>query len=230
MICRACGGGTIEGQKFCSSCGASLGQRCGACGRENLRGDYFCGECGSALAQQQAGVSPLPNAERREVTVMFCDLVGSTALGSRIDPEAFRQILVGYHACISATVAKFEGFVRHRIGDGAMVYFGWPKGNEACAERAVRAGLAAVTRLVPMPPVDIDERHFLRGLRRSLPTAVLANIPTPLGFEAFRRTGRGHDGVQQAVGPDGVRRDRYGWAFNIASASCDANSRHRCPQ
>src|ERR1700730_4694690 len=151
MICRACGGGTIEGQKFCSSCGASLGQRCGACGRENLRGDYFCGECGSALAQQQAGVSPLPNAERREVTVMFCDLVGSTALGSRIDPEAFRQILVGYHACISATVAKFEGFVRHRIGDGAMVYFGWPKGNEACAERAVRAGLAVIDALGRAP-------------------------------------------------------------------------------
>ena len=96
--------------------------------------------------------------------------------------------------------------------------------------QSVRAALAAVTRLVPMPPVDIDERHFLRGLRRSLPTTVLANIPTPLGFEAFRRTGRGHDGVQQAVGPDGVRRDRYGRAFNIASASCDANSRHRCPQ
>src|SRR5258707_15775684 len=99
MICRTCGAGTVEGQKFCSCCGASLVQRCGACGRENLPGDYFCSECGSALAQQQAVGPPLPNAERREVTVMFCDLVGSTALGSRMDPEAFRQILAGYHAC-----------------------------------------------------------------------------------------------------------------------------------
>jgi len=151
MICRACGAGTVEGQKYCSACGASLGQPCGACGHENLRGDYFCSECGSALAQQQLGASPLPNAERREVTVMFCDLVGSTALGSRIDPEAFRQILAGYHACISATVAKFDGFVRHRIGDGAVVYFGWPRGNEACAERAVRAGLAVLDALDRAP-------------------------------------------------------------------------------
>ncbi len=75
---------------------------------------------------------------------MFCDLVGSTALGSRMDPEAFRQILAGYHACISETVAKFEGFVRHRIGDGAVVYFGWPTAHEACAERAVRAGLSVI--------------------------------------------------------------------------------------
>jgi class 3 adenylate cyclase/predicted ATPase len=151
MICRACGAGPFEGQKFCSSCGQSLGQRCAACGRENLRGDHFCGECGSPLTSQQAGGQPLPNAERREVTVMFCDLVGSTPLGSRLDPETFRQILAGYHALISATVAKFEGFVRHRIGDGAVVYFGWPKGNEACAEHAVRAGLAVIDALARAP-------------------------------------------------------------------------------
>lgn len=98
--------------------------------------------------------------------------------------------------------------------------------------QSVRAALAAVARLVPLPPVgiDVDERHFLRRLRRSLPTTVLANIPAPLGFEAFRRVGRHHDGVQQEAGPDGTRRPRYGWAFNMTGASCDANSHHRCPR
>jgi hypothetical protein len=98
--------------------------------------------------------------------------------------------------------------------------------------QSVRAALAAVTRLAPMPPVgiDVDERHFLRKLRRSLPATVLATVPAPLGFEAFRQAGRAHNDVQQEVGPDGTRRHRYGWAFNMASASCDANSRHRCPR
>jgi hypothetical protein len=84
--------------------------------------------------------------------------------------------------------------------------------------QSVRAALAAVTRLVPMLPagIDIDERHFLRRLRRSLPTTVLANIPAPLGFEAFRWAGRTRDGVQQDEGPDGGRRHRYGWAFKLA--------------
>lgn len=84
--------------------------------------------------------------------------------------------------------------------------------------QSVRAALAAVTRLVPTLPagINIDERHFLRRLRRPLPTTVLANIPAPLGFEAFRWAGRARDGVQQDEGPDGGRRHRYGWAFNIA--------------
>jgi hypothetical protein len=72
--------------------------------------------------------------------------------------------------------------------------------------QSVRASLAAVTRLIPILPagIDIDEHHFLRRLRRSLPTTVLANIPAPLGFEAFRWTGQVRDGVQQDEGPDGV--------------------------
>jgi hypothetical protein len=96
----------------------------------------------------------------------------------------------------------------------------------------VRAALSTVTCLVPMLPasIDIDERHILRRLRRSLPTTVLANIPAPLGFGTLRRAGRAHDGVQQEVGPDVASWPRYGWASNMASASCDANGRHRCPR
>jgi class 3 adenylate cyclase/tetratricopeptide (TPR) repeat protein len=153
MICRLCGASNSDGQKFCGGCGTRLAQPCGVCGRENLPGENFCGECGSVLAKPQLGDALLPNAERREVTVMFCDLVGSTAIGSHIDPEAFRQILAEYHGCISSTVAKFEAFVAHRLGDGAVVYFGWPTAHEACAERAVRAGLAVIDAIGRAPMI-----------------------------------------------------------------------------
>jgi len=94
-------------------------------------------------------------AERRQVTVMFCDLVGSTALALRFDPEDLREIIGSYHRCVAETIARFDGFVAKYMGDGVLVYFGYPRAHEDDAERAVRAGLAvieAVGRLkVPAP-------------------------------------------------------------------------------
>ena len=91
-----------------------------------------------------------PNAERRQLTVMFCDLVSSTALSSQLDPEDYREIIANYHRAVAATVARFDGFVAKYMGDGILVYFGYPRAHEDDAERAVRAGLksiAAVSRL-----------------------------------------------------------------------------------
>lgn len=96
--------------------------------------------------------------------------------------------------------------------------------------QAVRAAFAAVADLVPEQPVGIDPRHLLYGLRRSLPWSVLADIPAPLGFKVSWRMARASDGDQQGVGPDVLPGPRYGWVFNLASASCDVNSRHRCPR
>src|SRR3984893_17247212 len=89
-------------------------------------------------------------AERRQVTVMFSDLVGSTALSARLDPEDLREIIANYHKCAAETVRRFGGFVSQYLGDGVLVYFGYPQAHEDDAERAVRAGLeltAAVGRL-----------------------------------------------------------------------------------
>src|SRR6516162_3150303 len=89
-------------------------------------------------------------AERRQLTVMFCDLVGSTALSVRFDPEELRDELRGYQNAVSAVVARYDGFVAKFMGDGVLVYFGYPRAHEDDAERSVRAGLeiaAAVTRL-----------------------------------------------------------------------------------
>src|SRR5215471_11091737 len=84
------------------------------------------------------------SAERRRLSVMFCDLVGSTELSSRLDPEDLRDVIGAYHRAVAATVAGFDGFVAKYMGDGVLAYFGYPHAHEDDAERAVRAGLGVV--------------------------------------------------------------------------------------
>jgi class 3 adenylate cyclase len=90
-----------------------------------------------------APVAPHPHdsAERRQVTVMFSDLVGSTALSARMDPEDLRAVISAYQKCVAETVSRFGGFVAKYMGDGVLVYFGYPHAHEDDAEQAVRAGL-----------------------------------------------------------------------------------------
>jgi class 3 adenylate cyclase/predicted ATPase len=83
-------------------------------------------------------------AERRQLTVMFCDLVGSTALSASLDPEDLREVIAAYHRAIGKIVAGFDGFVSRYMGDGVLIYFGYPQAHEDDAERAVRAGLGAI--------------------------------------------------------------------------------------
>jgi class 3 adenylate cyclase len=93
---------------------------------------------------------PQDTAERRQVTVMFSDLVGSTALSARMDPEDLREVISAYQKCVTEIVQRFGGFVAKYMGDGLLIYFGYPQAHEDDAERAVRAGLeliAAVTAL-----------------------------------------------------------------------------------
>ena len=106
-----------------------------------------------------ASVVPEPpdKAERRQVTVMFADLVGSTALSARMDPEDLRDVISAYQKCVAETVRRFDGFVAKYMGDGVLVYFGYPQAHEDDAERAVRAGLeivAAITALKSSVPLQ----------------------------------------------------------------------------
>src|SRR5215469_13529264 len=97
-------------------------------------------------------------AERRQLTVMFCDLVGSTALSVRLDPEDLREVIEAYHRSVAATVERFAGFVAKYMGDGVLVYFGYPEAHEDDAQRGVRAGLAvieAVGRLAAPVPLNV---------------------------------------------------------------------------
>jgi class 3 adenylate cyclase len=101
---------------------------------------------------QAAPASNVPaEAERRQLTVMFCDLVGSTPLSTRHDPEDLREIVGGYHRCVADAVARFAGFVAKYMGDGVLIYFGYREAHEDDAERAVRAGLAVIDAVGRLP-------------------------------------------------------------------------------
>ena len=117
--------------------GVSLGHR-----RKMLAAIAKTGDTGPPPLQP-ALIEPKPQdtAERRQVTVMFSDLVGSTALSARLDPEDLREVIAIYHKCAAETVRQFGGFVSQYLGDGVLVYFGYPQAHEDDAERAVRAAL-----------------------------------------------------------------------------------------
>jgi class 3 adenylate cyclase/predicted ATPase len=125
---------------------------CPACGSRSQADKKFCGDCGAELAaasaasQPDLGSRPEPQAqaERRQLTVMFCDLVGSTALSARLDPEDLREVIGLYHACVAQVVSRFDGYLAQYLGDGALIYFGYPRAHEDDAERATRAGLALI--------------------------------------------------------------------------------------
>ena len=105
-----------------------------------------------------AALAAAPEAERRQLTVMFCDLVGSTALSTGMDPEDLRDVIASYQSRCSASIRHYDGFVAKYMGDGILVYFGYPRAHEDEAERSVRAGLdivdvmAELNAAVPRPP------------------------------------------------------------------------------
>ena len=106
-------------------------------------------------------------AERRPLSVMFCDLIGSTALSSRLDAEDLREVIRTYQACVAATIRQFDGFIARYVGDGVLIYFGWPEARETDAERAVRAGLA-VAAAVSRTPVSGEPLHVRVGIATGL--------------------------------------------------------------
>src|SRR3984893_12961358 len=116
---------------------------------------------GRAVAEDVPAAAPAhppAAAERRQLTVMFCVLVGSTPLSTRFDPEDLREIVGAYHGCVTDTVGRFGGFVAKYIGDGVLIYFGYPEAHEDDAERAARAGLAvidAVGQLATPEPLKV---------------------------------------------------------------------------
>ncbi len=121
---------TIRSEPLSRAAEASLATECAACG-----------------------------AERCRLTVMFCDLVGSTALSSRLDPEDFHDLIGAYGRAVAETVARHGGFVSHFMGDGVLACFGYPETREDDAERAVRAGLALIRAMASLPtPEPLEVR------------------------------------------------------------------------
>ena len=148
MHCSKCGADNREAARFCDGCGAQLGLQCRSCGIVARVGARFCDACGADLgdaAPTTCGQRARPVSaagERRHLTVLFCDLVGSTQIAARLDPEEWREIVASYHRAATEAITRFAGHVAQYLGDGVMAYFGWPEAHDNDAERAARAGLA----------------------------------------------------------------------------------------
>src|SRR5215831_11928451 len=151
MRCPSCMVENAATRRCCAKCGSPLPLPCPACGFENEPTAEFCGGCGKRIGEVAApGPAALPpsprtdRAERRQLTVMFCDLVGSTPLSSKLDPEDLCEVIAAYHRAVAEVVTRLDGLISRYMGDGVLVYFGYPQAHEDDAERAVRAGLGAI--------------------------------------------------------------------------------------
>lgn len=109
-----------------------------SCGLENPVGFRFCGGCGRPLKEGHS------EPERRQITLMFCDLVDSTVLSQRLDPEEFHRLIQSYQDVCSDIITRYEGHIAQYLGDGLLVYFGYPLAHEDDAQRAVRAAMEII--------------------------------------------------------------------------------------
>jgi class 3 adenylate cyclase len=152
MRCSNCGSDNSTGKKFCGDCGAQLENHCPKCGAQNPAGKRFCGDCGASFnAATPAAAEPRYgdlSGERRHLTVLFCDLVGSTEIAAQIDPEEWREVVAGYHRTAAEAITRFGGHVAKYLGDGVMAFFGYPEAHDNDAERATRAGLALLDAII----------------------------------------------------------------------------------
>jgi len=143
--CPSCTAENPEGARFCMSCGSVLEHRCPSCGEPAPEEARFCMSCGSVLDPAAAApIAPAPALpeERRQVTVLFADLSGYTAVAERMDPEAVKSLVDRALRRLGEEVTRFGGTVDKYIGDNVMALFGAPVSHEDDAERAVRAALA----------------------------------------------------------------------------------------
>ena len=192
MLCSSCGSDSPGGKKFCGDCGALLENRCPKCRSDNPPGKHFCGDCGAALtspATTTTAAAPrsVPNAERRHLTVLFCDLVGSTEIAAQLDPEEWREVVALYYRSAVEAVTRFGGQVAKYLGDGVMAYFGWPEAHDNDGENAVRAGLAILDAVVKLnndsttpelaARVGIDSGAVVVGAGATRETDVFGDTP-----------------------------------------------------
>ena len=155
MRCSGCGSDNPAGKKFCAACGAALNIPCAKCAAENAATSQFCGDCGAALNAATAAGSKealvgqeVSAGERRQLTVMFCDLVDSTALSGRLDPEELREVIRTYQAASAEVIERLGGYIAQYVGDGLLIYFGYPFAHEDDPQRALQAALE-ITAVLP---------------------------------------------------------------------------------
>jgi class 3 adenylate cyclase/predicted ATPase len=149
MKCPTCHKNNPPDALFCMNCGKKLEKKCTYCGAGLPDNALFCIKCGKKLIPESPSVDDtqqeiVVDAERRQLTVMFCDLVDSTALSEKLDPEDLRDVLRTYQDACQKIIRRFGGYIAQYLGDGLLVYFGYPQSHEDDAQRAVHTGLAVV--------------------------------------------------------------------------------------
>ena len=183
MRCARCDFDSPPGMKFCGQCGSKLGAMCPRCGAENPPGFRFCGECGSPIVPPAPAEEPAEpqrtgsvlqaytpphltglqtrtalEGERKQVSVLFCDLVGSTAIADRLGPEIMHLLLNRFFEMALGEVHRYEGTINQFLGDGFMALFGAPIAHEDHARRAVLAALG-LQKLLREHQAELGERH-----------------------------------------------------------------------
>src|SRR5277367_2445672 len=213
MRCSSCGFENPGGKKFCSECGTVLPRGCPKCGADNATTAKFCGECGASLSSPVGAPPPeTPSAqqrdsggERRHLTVMFCDLVGSAEISARLDPEEWREIEADYLRAAAGAIARFGGFIAKYLGDGVLAYFGWPEAHDNDAERAARAGLAILEGVATLNQGDKQDNHPTLSARVGIDSGtVVIGRGGGTESEVFGDTANIASRVQSAADPDTV--------------------------
>ncbi len=169
MRCSKCRSDNPAGKKFCAACGTTLVVLCAKCASENSATSQFCGDCGAALSASTVAVSKealvgqeVPGGERRQLTVMFCDLVDSTALSGQLDPEELREVIRTYQAASAEVIERLGGYIAQYVGDGLLIYFGYPFAHEDDPQRALQAALEITAEL---PRLNARLRTSLEVMR-----------------------------------------------------------------
>jgi class 3 adenylate cyclase/ketosteroid isomerase-like protein/predicted ester cyclase len=165
-VCAGCGHANVDGARFCAQCGNGLTPRCAACGAELQSEAHFCSNCGAAVAAAPALVGE--DGALKVVSVVFSDLVGSTALQEALDAESVRRVMTRFYDAMRAVVKRHDGAIQKFIGDAVVVVFGAPVGREDDALRAVRCAAAMVGELARLN----DELEPVWGVRLQVRTGV----------------------------------------------------------
>lgn len=149
MHCPNCHHPNQPEAKFCSNCGTKLTMICPKCQNENLPNSRYCSACGTPLQTPDDRSERMiePKSERRQVTAMFCDLVGSTALSEKLDPEQYSTMVSDYQQLCKDSIDQFGGEIHEFLGDGVVTFFGFPVAHEDDALRSVQCGLDILKRI-----------------------------------------------------------------------------------
>ncbi len=192
--CPSCNLSAPEGSKFCGNCGTALPRACPNCGHAVPPENSFCSECGTSIGAKKVASPPSPThraapatAERRQLTIMFCDMVGSSALATRLDPEEQGNVIAAFHACCADEIKSFGGTVAQYLGDGVLAYFGYPTAHENDAERAILAGLAILKAVGGLKAGGVRGAARGRALPADRPAGGDRAAAAPLGSGQARR-------------------------------------------